>query len=316
MLKILAADDPVDATPLVATNVTVGAVSHNVVYVATEHGSVYAYDADSFALLAHVSLIGSGEVPSDTRSCGQVGPEIGITSTPVIDRDVGANGTLYVVVMSKDSSGNYYHRLHALDLATLADRLTSAQIQGTYPGNGANSANGIQTFQPGQYKERGALLAANGQIYTVWASHCDDNPYSGWIMAYNETTLAQSAVLNYTPNGTMGAIWNVAGLTADSGGNVYGMAGNGTFDTALTSSGFPVNGDYGNAVIKLSGTPGALAVTDYFTQWNTVSESNQDVDLGFGLAAAAARSDRCQRHRATSPGRCRQRWQRAAAGPR
>jgi chitodextrinase len=282
LLTILPADDPVDATPLVASGVTVGGVTHNVVYVATEHGSVYAYDADSFALLAHVSLIGSGEVPSDTRSCGQVGPEIGITSTPVIDRSVGANGTMYVVVMSKDSSGNYYHRLHALDLATLADRLTPTQIQGTYPGNGANSVGGIQTFQPGQYKERGALLAANGQIYTVWASNCDFTPYTGWIMAYDESTLAQTAVLNYTPNGSMGAIWNVAGLTADSAGNVYGMAGNGTFDTALTSSGFPVNADYGNAVIKLSGAPGALAVTDYFTQSNTVSESNQDVDLGSG----------------------------------
>src|SRR5665213_4295388 len=125
LLQILHADDPVDATPLIASNVSAGGSSHNVVYVATEHGSVYAYDADSFALLAHVSLIGSGEVPSDTRSCGQVGPEIGITSTPVIDRGVGTNGTLYVVVMSKDSSGNYYHRLHALDLATLCLLYTS-----------------------------------------------------------------------------------------------------------------------------------------------------------------------------------------------
>ena len=282
LLQILHADDPVDATPLIASNVSAGGSSHNVVYVATEHGSVYAYDADSFALLAHVSLIGSGEVPSDTRSCGQVGPEIGITSTPVIDRGVGTNGTLYVVVMSKDSSGNYYHRLHALDLATLADRLPAIVIQGTYPGNGANSVNGVQTFQPGQYKERGALLAANGQIYTVWASNCDFTPYTGWIMAYDETTLNQTAVLNYTPNGSMGAIWNVAGLTADNSGNVYGMAGNGTFDTTLSATGFPIHADYGNAVIKLSGTSGALAVTDYFTMWNTVSESNQDVDLGSG----------------------------------
>src|ERR1039457_3047989 len=212
LLRILTADAPVDATPLIASKVSIGGVTHNVVYVASEHDSVYAYDADSGAALAQVSLLGSGETPSDTHSCSQVQPEIGITATPVIDRSVGPNGTLYVVAMSKDSSGTYYQRLHALDLVTLADRVPAVVIQATSPGSGPNSTNGILTFQAGQYKERGALLAANGQIDTVGASHCDDMPYNGWIIAYNESTMAQTAVLNYTPSGTQGAIWNGAGL--------------------------------------------------------------------------------------------------------
>jgi hypothetical protein len=282
LLRILKADNAVDATPLIATNVAIAGVSHNVIYIATEADSVYAYDADSGAALAQVSMLAAGETPSDTRSCAQVEPEIGITSTPVIDRSVGPNGTLFVVAMSKDSSGNYYHRLHALDLATLAERVPAVIIQATYTGSGVNSSAGLQTFQAGQYKERGALLAVNGQIYTVWASNCDYMPYNGWIIAYNETTLAQTAVLNYTPNGSMGAVWSVAGLAADSAGALYGLAGNGTFDTALSSTGFPAQADYGNAAIKISSTATTLTVADYFAVPNTVSESNGDIDLGSG----------------------------------
>jgi hypothetical protein len=283
LLQVLSADNPVDAAPLIATKVLIGGVSHNVIYIATENDSVYAYDADTGGTaLAHVSLLGTGETPSDTHSCGQVMPQIGITATPVIDRNVGANGTLYVVAMSKDSSGNYYQRLHALDLTTLADRLPATVIQATAAGSGANAVSGVITFHPGDYKERGALLAANGQIYTVWGSHCDDSPYNGWIIAYDETTLAQTAALNYTPHGSQGAIWNVAGLAADSAGAIYGLAGNGTFDTTMSASGFPTLADYGNAALKLTATASTLTITDYFATPNTVSESTGDDDLGSG----------------------------------
>ncbi|HEY6456929.1 MAG TPA: hypothetical protein VIY90_16775 [Steroidobacteraceae bacterium] len=282
LLRMLSADDPVDATPLIASQVSIGGNPHNVVYVATEHASVYAYDADSGALLAQVSLLASGESPSDTRNCDQVQPEIGITATPVIDRGVGPNGTLYVVAMSVDGSGNYYQRLHALDLATLADRVPAVLIQASSAGSGPNASNGVQTFSAKYYKERGALLAVQGQIYTVWASHCDNPQYNGWIMAYSESTLAQTAVLNYTPNGTQGAIWDVAGLAADGAGTMYAMAGNGTFDSALDGSGFPGQSDYGNTVLKLTSSGGAIAVSDYFAASNTVAESADDVDLGSG----------------------------------
>jgi hypothetical protein len=281
-LWTLAADDPVDATPLVATQVTIGGSAHNVVYVASEHDTVYAYDADTGDLLAHVSLLGTGETPSGTHSCGQVEPEIGVTATPVIDRSIGPNGTLFVVAMSENSSGSYFQRLHALDLTTLADRMPAVVIQATAPGSGANAAGGSVTFSGGQYKERGALLTANGQIYTVWASHCDFDPYNGWIIAYSETTLAQTAVLNYTPNGVRGAIWNVAGLAADSAGVLYGLAGNGTFDTTLTTSGFPAQSDFGNAVLKVSASGSTLTVADYFAAPTTVAESTGDIDLGSG----------------------------------
>jgi hypothetical protein len=282
LLRTLAADDAVDAAPLIATNVSIGGSAHTVVYVATESDSVYAYDADSGALLLHVSLLASGETPSDTRSCGQVAPAIGITSTPVIDRSVGPNGTIFLVAMSKDSGGAYHQRLHALDLTTLADRVPAITIQATAPGSSANGSGGTLTFAPGDYKERGALLAVNGQIYTVWASHCDDDPYNGWIIAYDEATMTPSATLNYTPNGTRGAIWSVAGLAADGSGMIYGMAGNGTFDATLTSAGLPNQSDYGNAVLKLTSTSTTLTVADYWAATNTVSESASDTDLGSG----------------------------------
>lgn len=274
LLHMLAADGLVDAAPLVVSQLSVGGVLHNVVYVATENDSVYAYDADTGTLLQKVSLLASGETPSDPRSCTQVTPQIGITDTPVIDRSSGPNGTLYVVAMSKDSGGTYFQRLHALDLVTLADRIAPVAIQATYPGATA--------FAPDQYKERGALLLAQGQVFISWASHCDDSPYNGWVMAYNEATLAQTAVINLTPKGAQGGIWDVAGLALDSNGALYTLLGNGIFDTTLTSGGFPINQDYGNAAVKLTLSGATFTVADYFTSWNTTSESQGDVDLGSG----------------------------------
>lgn len=281
LLHLLAADGPVDAAPLLASKLTIGGVLHNVVYIATENDSVYAYDADTAALLKQVSLLGSGETPSDSRSCYQVTPTIGITATPVIDRSAGPNGTMYVVAMSRDSSGTHYQRLHALDLTTLADRLAPVVIRASYPGS-AYGAGGQVAFVPEQYKERGALLLSQGQVFTVWASHCDSGTYNGWIITYDAATLAQSAVLNLTPNGAQGGIWDVAGLALDSTGALYTLLGNGIFDTTLTGSGLPANQDYGNAAVKLSLSGATLAVTDYFTSWDTTAQSQGDVDLGSG----------------------------------
>lgn len=284
LLRVLPADGLVDGQPLIASGLSVSGVVRNVVYVVTENDSVYSYDADSGAALVHVSVLGSGETPSDNRGCGQVTPQIGITSTPVIDRSAGSNGTLYVVAMSKNAAGEYIQRLHALDLLSLAERPNSpVAIQATYPGT-ANNSVGTTSFEPGQYEERAALLLLNGTVYTAWTSHCDANPYNGWIMGYDESTLAQSQALNLTPNGSEGAIWQAGGgMAADSAGNIYALVANGTFDTTLDTAGFPVQGDYGNAFIKLSSTS-LLQVTDYFDMDNTVAESNNDVDLGSGGA--------------------------------
>ena len=283
-LGFYAVDGLVDAEPLLASNLTLpNSGTHNVLVVATEHDSVYAFDADSGATVWHVSMLKSGESTSDNRGCSQVTPEIGVTSTPVIDRTRGPHGAVYVVAMSKDASGNYHQRLHALDLALGTELFNGpVDIQATYPGTGDNSNGTDVVFDPGQYKERSALLLLNGVIYTAWASHCDIRPYTGWIMGYSESTLAQTSVLNLTPNGNEGAIWMAgAGLAADTSGDIYFLDANGDFDTNLNGSGFPSNGDYGNAFMKLS-TSSGLAVADYFEMDNQGSENGSDTDLGSG----------------------------------
>ena len=278
----------VDAEPLYVSGLTVAGAQHNVVFVVTEEDLVYAFDADSFAQLWQTSVLGSNEVPSDSGPggpCGQIQPHIGITSTPVIDLAAGPHGTILLVAMSKDSSGNYFQRLHALDLATGAERSGSpVTIQATFPGSGANSQNGNVVFDPKQYAERAGLLLLNGNIYMGWTSHCDIDPYTGWLMGYSESTFQQAAVLNVTPNGSEGSVWMAgAGLAADSSGNIYFLDANGTFDTTLNGAGFPIKGDFGNAFIKLSTSP-SLQVADYFAPSNTVAESTSDVDLGSGGA--------------------------------
>jgi hypothetical protein len=285
-LFTLAADGLVDAEPLYLSAVPIpGNGTHNLLIMATEHDSVYAYDADTGAKIWQISTLQSGETTSDDRGCSQVTPEIGITSTPVISRPAGSNGVIYVVAMSKDSSGDYHQRLHALDATTGAELYKGpVEITGKYPGTGDNSSGGYVVFDPAQYKERSGLLLLNGVVYLTWASHCDIRPYTGWIMGYNATTLTQTTALNITPNGNEGAVWGSgAGLTADTLGNIFFLDGNGTFDSTLNSNGVPESGDYGNAFIRLS-TKGGLAVGDYFEMHNGQKESNEDTDLGSGGA--------------------------------
>jgi hypothetical protein len=285
-LSTVTVDGKVDAQSLLANGVVIsGKGTHNVLVVVTEHDSVYALDADTGVLLWKVSVLKAGETPSDSRNCGQVAPEIGVTSAPVINRASGPHGAIYLVAMSKDTSGNYHQRLHALDLTTGAELFSGPkEIQATYPGKGDNSTNGTVVFDPAQYKERTGLLLLNGVVYTAWASHCDIRPYTGWIMGYSATTLAQTTVLNVTPNGNEGAIWMAqAGLAADSTGNIYLLDANGSFDTTLNTKGFPAKGDYSNAFLQLS-TSGGLAVADYFEMKNERQENATDTDLGSGGA--------------------------------
>jgi hypothetical protein len=279
-------DGKVDAQPLYLSAVSIpGGGVHDVLYVATEHDTVYAMDAVTGALLWRTSLLGAGETTSDTRSCGQVVPEIGITATPVIERSRGPNGVIYVVGMSKNSSGAYFQRLHALDAALGTELFGGPQtVQASFPGSGAGSSNGSVIFDAKQYEERAGLLLINGQIVTTWTSHCDIDPYTGWIIAFDAGTLARTSVLNVTPNGSRGGIWMAgAGPAADAQGNFYLLDGNGTFDTTLTSGGFPNRGNFGNAFVKIA-TAGGLSVADYFATFDTVSASNADTDLGSGGA--------------------------------
>ena len=207
-------------------------------------------------------------------------PTIGITATPVIDRQRGA---IYFVAMTKDSSGNYHQRLHALDITNGKELFGGpTEITATYPGTGDGSQNGQVIFDPKQYAERVGLLEYGGKIYLAFTSHCDYRPYTGWVMAYDALTLKQTSVIDLTPNGYEGGIWmSGTALTADSQGYIYLLNGNGLFDTTLDSQGMPSNGDYGNAFIKLSASP-QLAVADYFAMYNANEESDDDLDLGSG----------------------------------
>ena len=286
LIGSLTTDGAVDGQPLYLSNVTIPSVgARNVLYVVTEHGTVYAFDADGASSnttkpLWMASTLMPGEVPSDDRECSSISPEIGITSTPVIDR---ARGAIYIEVVSKDAAGNYYQRLHALDLTTGKEVFGGPTlITGTFPGTGANSSNGNVTFDPAQYLERAALLEVNGTIFLTWGSHCDLRAYTSWIMSYSADSLQQTGILNLVPNGSDGGIWmSGAGPAADAAGNIFISVGNGTFDTNLDANGFPSQKDCGNCFIKISSTS-PLTLLDYFTPADTMAQSATDHDFGTG----------------------------------
>jgi uncharacterized protein (TIGR03437 family) len=279
---------PVDgqlyAQPLYLPSVPIaGKGVHNVVFVATQHDSVYAFDADSNTgsngpPLWQVSLANAaaGETPAgvaDVLNCLTIAPELGITGTPVIDP---STNTLYVVAMTKRDN-LIFHRLHALDVRSGAERPGSpVSIAASVPGTGdraLSSTSTTVTFDSYFYKNRAGLLLLNGVVYTGWTSHCDSRTYHGWIIAYDARSLQQVAVFNTTPDGYQGSIWmGGAAPAADADGNIYAISGNGRFDA-------DVNGrNLGDSVIKLS-SPG-LSVLDFFTPFNQLHLDQQDVDLG------------------------------------
>jgi len=277
-------DGIIDAEPLYLSGLTIAGSTHNVLYAVTENDSVFAFDADEGTLLWQVSLLLTGETPSDDLGCTFISPQIGITSTPVIDRGSGPHGTIYVVAMSKNGT-TYYQRIHALDVTTGQEEFGGpVTITGKYPGTGDDSLNGFAIFEPRQYAERQGLLLLNGIIYTGWTSHCDELPYTGWVIGYSESTLKQTSVLNLTPNGSGGAIWQSGAGMASDGESIYFLDGNGTFDTTLNAQGFPISGDFGNGFLRVSTTDNQLQVADYFEAYNTVAESAVDDEIGSGGA--------------------------------
>ena len=283
-LFVIPTDGKVDAEPLYVSALKIAGNSHNVVFIVTENDTVYAADADTGAVLWQKSMLQAGETPSDSRTCQQVYPTIGITWTPVIGLTRGPHGIMYLVAMSKTASKVYHQRIHALDITTGAEEFGGpVDIQAQYPGSGDGSSNGFVVFDPSRYEERAALLLLNGTVYTTWSSHCDDRPYTGWVIGYDAGSLKQVSVLNTTPNGSQGAFWGAGGgPAAEPGGDIYLLSGNGIFDATLDSHGFPSKGDYGNCFLKVLTTGGKLTVADYFTMYNTVAESASDEDLGSG----------------------------------
>ncbi len=274
-------DGYVYAQPLYMPQIAIpGNGVHNVVVVATQHSSVYAFDADSSSAtpLWRVNFLNldagiSTLTPADVNASDIV-PEIGITSTPVID--VSTN-TIYVVAATKEN-GAFYHRLHALDLASGAEKLGGPQpIQAAYPGLAQESLDGVLTFDSRFHLQRAALLLDRGRLYIAFASYGDFGAYHGWVIAYDATTLKQTGSWVTTPNGYQGGIWmSGCGISADSDGNLYLSVANGPFDAFGEQPG----ANFGDSVVKLKPAPGGLSLLDYFTPFNQAKMARDDLDLG------------------------------------
>jgi hypothetical protein len=271
---------PVDgwiyAQPLVVPHVAIPNMgAHDVVYVATEHNSVYAFDANTKqAPLWHVSFLSAGvtAVPAPETNEATIVPEVGITGTPVIDV---ASGTLYVVAETKNTAGpTYDYRLHALDLATGAEKLGGPVIvTGGVPGMAPDAVGGTVSLSPLHGGQRAGLALSGGVLYVPFAGHGDRYKYwHGWIFGYDSTTLAQKFVYCTTPDANEGAIWQAgAGVAVDATSNMYVETGNGSFD------GMSGGRDLSMSVIKV-GPTGQLV--DWFAPHDAVALSGADVDLG------------------------------------
>ena len=275
------------AQPLWVGNLTISGGIHNVIFVATQHNTVYAFDADASPCTTYWqtgangvnSLLPPGETwvtSADESGCALIIPDIGILGTPAIDP---ATGTIYLVTNTKNTSGALFHqRLHALDIATGNEKLGGpTEIRAVVSGTGAGSSGGQVSFDPMLNSQRPALLLQNGHIFISWASYCDFGPYHGWLMSYNAASLLQEVVFNVSPNSFAGGIWMSGnGPAADSSGNVYLATGNGTWNGTDA---------FGDSILKfqaLSTTPTSFTLLDYFTPHEQLSLDTNDEDLGAG----------------------------------
>jgi len=295
------ADGAIYAQPLWIPNLQVAGAAHNVALVATQHESLYAFDADATpcTTLWHANLIdpahggtsGETSVPSAGTVAlvgsgfGDISPEVGITGTPVIDL---TTNTLYVVSKSVNASTQFFQRLHAINLTTGIERVTPQTVDSSISvsGTGAGSVGGQVAFDPRNESQRPGLVLSKGVVYVAWASHEDHDPYHGWVIGFDALTLAPvaNAIFNSTPNqvGTLpysrGGVWMGGGAPAvDALGNLFFITGNGTFDANTGGS------NYGDSVVKLS-TVSGLSVADYFTPLDQASLDANDTDFGSGAA--------------------------------
>lgn len=280
-------DSRIYGQPLYAPNVTINGTTHNVVIVATENNTVYAFDADNKVSTPLWKTHVGTPVPCSTNqpvtgsNCNLVlgTSTVGITATPVIDITQGTYGALYVEARTNpNSAGQYFHSLHKYDLTTGKDMSGSpVTVTGSVKGTGKDNVNGVLTFNQASENDRGALLLAGGIVYVPFASINDAPIFHGWIFGYNASTMQKRYIFNTTPNassngngdGQQGAIWNGT-LAADANNRIYVATGNGTWDNTVH--------DWGNTYLKL--TPGTkLTVSDYFTPQALAFET-QDTDLG------------------------------------
>jgi len=290
-------DGAIYAQPLWIPQLTISGAKHNVVIVATQHDSVYAFDADvsPCSKLWQVSLLdtphggtaGETSVPSSPpnnvlgNGFGDITPEVGITGTPVIDP---ATNTIYVVSKSyvpTSSPLSFFQRLHALDLVTGGEKLGGpVSISASVPGTGDGSSGGTLAFDPGNEHQRPGLALMGGIVYIAWASHEDHDPYHGWVIGYSASTLTQAAVFNANPNQvagfaySRGGIWMSGAAPAGDANGLYFSTGNGAFNGTDA---------YSDSVVKLGpATGGVFPVADYFTPFNQSTLDAFDTDVGAG----------------------------------
>ena len=281
-----AVDGVVYAQPLWIPGVTVNGTKHNAVLVATAHDSVYAFDADQSpcVTLWHANLIDSahgatsGEttVPNgDVGGSTDIQPEIGIIGTPVISQSLN---TLYAVTKSEGPSGTFHQRLHALDLSTGNEKSGGpANVSGSVAGDGYDASGSTVTFNSRTHHQRTGLALVNGVVYATWASHGDIDPYHGWVIGYDATSLAPVTTYNLTANGSRGGVWmSGAAPAADSANALYLSTGNGTFNRDSSSA---PNTDLGDSVVKLA-TSSGISATDWFSPFNQSDLESADRDLG------------------------------------
>lgn len=280
----LKVDGDVYTQPLFLPSLQIpGKGRHDVVFVATEHDSVYAFDAygNPSTPLWQVSLLKNGDttVPARDVACPFIRPEVGITSTPVID---ARSGMLYVLARTKKpdlpEGKQYSQHLHALSVLTGKEKLGGpVEIHATVHGRAEDSKNGVLAFEPLRENPRAALLLSDGLVYLTWGSSCDVGPYHGWVIAYDAKTLQQKAVFNASPNADDSGFWaSDTGPAADKSGNVFIATGNGRFDVAKGGK------DYGDTLLKLRLNSNSLQVADYFTPSNSDELEAKDHDLGSG----------------------------------
>lgn len=260
-------DAAIYAQPLWVANLSIQGAQHNVILVATQHDTVYAFDADAkpCTMLWTKSLLGNGEtyLSSGDVNTGDISPDIGIVSTPVIDL---TTNTIYVVSKTKNSgTGTFYQRLHAMSLINGAEQANSPAVIAS------GDSNSFALIQ----NQRSGLVLNGSTIYVTWASHGDNGPYHGYIYSFDKTSLAQLNTFNDTPGGSQGGIWMAGAAPAvDTSGNLYFITGNGSFDASTAN--------YGDSFVKLTST---LGVSDYFTPSDQQADETGDVDFGSGGAA-------------------------------
>lgn len=302
-------DGAVYTQPLWVRGLSIGGGTHNVVFVATQHDSVFAFDADASPCVTYwqVNLLDTlhggtnGEKSvtwNDVGQCfGDVYPEVGVTGTPVIDP---ATNTIYLVSASESdptntgscagTAGNFYHRLHALDLLTGSEKFNApVAIAASVPGTGDGSSGGMVSFNSQLHHQRPGLALSGGNVYVAFSAHEDASPYHGWLIGYEASDVQQqAAVFNTTPNGLNGAdggIWQGGGAPAiDSSGDIYFATGNGVFDEAPP----PPENDYGDSILRLHPSSGPtpngvdLSVAGWFTPYDQLTLAQNDTDLGSG----------------------------------